>query len=41
MIGVFLALQAWRVDVHYLWRLFLATGSLDGRTTFGSYAWRR
>ncbi|MCA1645439.1 MAG: fluoride efflux transporter CrcB [Chloroflexi bacterium] len=39
VIGMFLALIGKRVNVNPLWRLFFATGSLGGYTTFSSYTW--
>ena len=38
LIGVALALLAWRSDLSALWRLFCITGVLGGLTTFSTFS---
>jgi CrcB protein len=38
LVGVAVALLAWRSDLSPLWRLFLITGVLGGLTTFSTFS---
>jgi fluoride exporter len=38
LVGVFIALLAWRSEWSPLWRVFLVTGVLGGLTTFSTFS---